>query len=90
MIDVTDRLRSFTERMAQVGGPKAGYYAQVPAMRLGDQFLDKVDKIAKILGDGSGNISEACAEAGFILMILSERQREIRPLSGPGISERRA
>ena len=89
MSDVAERLRRWTEMVGQTCARKAGYYDQVPLLRLLDQLVDKADVLVERGTTGKGSIQEAAAEVSFIAMIVAERSGEARPLSGPNISESR-
>lgn len=75
--------------MGQASAQKDGYLHRVPFLRLGDQLVAGMDQLITKMTQGEPGFSEQAAELAYMLMVLSERQRESRPLSGPNISEQR-
>lgn len=89
MADIADRIRAFGELMGQACAPKDGYLHRVPFLRLGDQLVEGMDELITKMTRGEPGFGEKAAELAYMLMVLSERQRESRSLSGPNISEQR-
>ncbi len=89
MRDVAESLRRWTEIVGQTCAQKAGYYEQMPLLRLLDQLIEQADILVERGTTGRGSIQEVAAEVSFVAMAIAARSGEARSLSGPNISESR-
>lgn len=78
MQDLNERVRRFITLMADRSGRAMQYWDQIPPIRLGQEFLNRAEKLVEALTTGKGNVTEVALDLAFVCFLFSEKGPELR------------